>query len=286
MSNRRILRPLNRQLNQQVELLPIDSLLFHSPKAVERWTYNLDGQSVDRTIIYLRSDVGCEFARKTGGCTGCRHSVLGTAGERIDGVHIRDMYKRQFDAAIESHGYSPVMCLYNEGNILNERELPRIQLKQMLRQMADNGVQRVVLESRVDYIRAETLGELCDAAGSMELEIGIGLESRSDFIRNELFLKEMSIVRFERAIETLRSFQIRSLAYAVVKPAFLNEAQAIFDATNTTKFAFGSGVDAVSLEPIGVEPNTIAEALFQQGDFQPCWLWSVIEVARETHALG
>lgn len=282
----RTLRPLNQHYNRQVELLPVDSDLFLYPKGVEEWTYNLDGESVRRIIIYLRSDVGCEFSTRTGGCTGCRHSILGTAGARIDGIHISNMYEKQFHAAIEKHGLAPVVCIYNEGNMLNENELPGKQLSAMLRYLSQNDVRRLVLESRVEYASEAKLCEIRQAAGEMEIEIGIGLESSSDFIRNELFLKETGLGSFEKAVARLRRFGIKSLAYIIVKPPFLNECQAIADSVRSTCYAFEVGIDAVSLEPIGVEPNTIVEQLFKAGHFQPCSLWSVIDVARQTHGLG
>jgi radical SAM enzyme (TIGR01210 family) len=286
MGQRRILQELNRQLNHEVPLLDPASSLFRKPKGVDHWTGNLHGKPVGRMIIYLRSDVGCEFAVKTGGCAACRHALLGTAGQRVDGVLVPQMYLQQYFAAVEEHGLTSLVCIYNEGNMLNSRELPGEQLHAMLHHLAGNGVRRVVLESRVEYMTDRALAALRAAAGDMEVEIGIGLESVSNFVRNELFLKELGLGAYERTVSRLRQHGIRALAYVIVKPAFLNEAQAIHDSARTTRYAFEAGTDAVCLEPIGVEPKTVTELMFARGLFKPCRLWSVFDVIRQTHHLG
>jgi radical SAM enzyme (TIGR01210 family) len=282
----RELRELNRKLNQEVPLLSPTSPLFQEPKGVDHWPFHLHGKSVERIIIYLRSDVGCEFATRTGGCTACRHALLGTAGQRVDGVYIDRMYMKQYLTAVRDHGLPPVVCIYNEGNMLNDRELPHDQLWEMTRHMAANGVKRFTLESRTEYMTDRTLAALKDAAGDMELEIGIGLESLSPFVRNELFLKELSLGSYERTVQRLRKHGIRSLAYVIIKPAFLNEAQGIADAVRTCRYAFDTGTDAISLEPIGVEPQTVTERMYDRGLFEPCRLWSVIDVTEQTHPWG
>jgi archaeosine synthase beta-subunit len=280
---KRILQHLNRRLIFEAPLAEPDFETFTRPKNVEHWTFNLHGQSVDRIIIYLRSDVGCEYGIKTGGCTSCRHFRLGTAGKRLD---IPDMYVKQTLAAIQQHGLPPVVCIYNEGNMLNEWELPQDQLLAIVRHLTDNGVKRLVLESRPEYITDQTLAKVTGAAGDMEIEVGIGLESQNDFIRDELFLKSTPLKAYERSVARLKDFGIRSLAYVIIKPAFLNEAQAIADAIQTARYAFEVGTDAISFEPIGVEPHTVTDLMYQAGLFKPAWLWSVIRVTEETYHLG
>src|SRR5262245_25962681 len=282
----RELRELNRRLNQEVPLLSATSTLFREPKGVDHWPFHLHGEAVERIILYLRSDVGCEFATRTGGCTACRHALLGTAGQRVDGVYVDRMYVTQYLAAVAAHGLPPVVCIYNEGNMLNDRELPHEQLWEITRHMAANGVKRFTLESRTEYMTDRTLAALKEAAGDMELEIGIGLESLSPFDRNELFLKELSLGSYERTVQRLRKHGIRSLAYVIIKPSFLNEAQGIADAVRTCRYAFDQGTDAISLEPIGVEPKTVTERMYERGLFEPCRLWSVIDVTAQTHPWG
>jgi archaeosine synthase beta-subunit len=279
----RVLRALNRALLKGVKLVEPSCELFSKPKGVDRSVFCWRGQPVDRTIIYLRSDLGCAFARKTGGCAACRHSIMGTAGQRVP---LENLYVRQYEAAVQVRGLTPVVCIYNEGNVLNNDELPFEQLLCIVRHLAAHDVKRLIIESRAEYINDRVLAPLAQAAGQMEVEVGIGLESRDEFVRNELFLKEITLKAYERAIRCLHGNNILSLAYVVIKPPFLNEAQGIADAVATAIYAFEAGTGAVSLEPIGVEPYTVTELLHNEGLFTPPWLWSVLKVTNCVHSLG
>jgi archaeosine synthase beta-subunit len=279
----RVLRPLNKALLRGVQLVEPCDQLFSKPKGVEQSVFCWQGQAVERIIIYLRSDVGCAFARHTGGCAACRHSILGTAGQKVG---LKDLYVRQYEAAVQEHGFAPVVCIYNEGNILNRDELPFDQLITIVSDLSAHEVKRLIIESRAEYINDRVLAPLRKAAGAMEIEVGIGLESGDEFVRNELFLKEITLKAFERAIDCLHRNDILSLAYVVVKPPFLNEAQGIADAIATSRYAFQSGTGSVSLEPIGVEPHTVTELLHNEGLFTPPWLWSVLKVTESVDAMG
>lgn len=282
-NDRRILQDVNRYLARRAARIATDAKLFREPKKVDCWPGYLNGEPVERMIIYLRSDVGCQFAIKHGPCAGCHHSIDGTAGRRVP---LSDKYVLQYRHAVARHGLRPLVCVYNEGNMLNPWELPSEQLLAIVTDLAENGVKRLVLETRPEYINATILSKLRECCGSMEVEIGIGLESVNDVIRNEVFLKRMTLQEYELSIGMLKDFGIRSLAYVIVKPAFINEAQAIRDAVATSEYAFSVGTDAISLEPIGVEPETITDYMARQGSFRPAWLWSVIDIVRRSHHLG
>jgi len=276
---KRLLEILNKKLIFQTPLTPPKDELFTTPKRTEILKYHFKGTSVNRTIIYLRSDIGCEHGVKTGGCTGCGHWRAGTAGKTLN---IPNMYVEQYLAAIKDNGLNPVMCLYNEGSMLNPKEVPFEQLVFIVQHMANHGVKKLILESRSEHIKENILVSLKKATNGMEIEIGMGLESANTFIRNELFLKSITLKSYEKAVNILGKYGFNSLAYVLIKPPFLNEAQAIYDSINTVKYAFSVGTEAVCLEPFGVAPYTITQMLYDRGFFQPPKLWSVVKVVEET----
>jgi radical SAM enzyme (TIGR01210 family) len=142
------------------------------------------------------------------------------------------------------------------------------------------------MESRPEFISTPLLQDIKKAAGSMEIEIAIGLESVSETIRNAIFLKGMSLRSYERSVETLRSNDMRTLSYVIIKPPFLTEGEGIEESISTARYAFATGSNVISLEPIGVETSSITEHLYKQGLFQPAKLWSMVYVMNETHSLG
>lgn len=279
----KVLRQINRDFLVNAELADPRVVDFTKPKGVEFWAANYNGQQTSRMIIYLRSDVGCSYGQKTGGCLACRHWRIGTAGEKLD---INRMYVLQTQAAFEGVEVPAIVNLYNEGNVLNKDEIPEDQLFEIIKLIASKGAKRLVLESRPEFISTPLLQDIKKAAGGMEIEVGIGLESVSETIRNTLFLKGMSLRAYERSVETLRSNNVRTLSYVIIKPPFLTEGEGIEEAISTSRYAFAAGSNVISLEPIGVEPSTITERLYNQGLFQPAKLWSMVHVMNETHSLG
>lgn len=279
----KLLQKINKELTDDVPLISPEKELFLKPKNVSICTTNISGDSLNKIIIYLRSDVGCEHGSETGGCAGCKHWRLGTAGIKLD---IPNMYINQYLHAVKSHGLKPVVSLYNEGNILNNNEIPMEQLLYIIKHMSSNNVKKLIIESRPEYIDEIKLKKIKALSGNMTIEIGIGLESVNDFVRNELFLKNMQRDEYELAVKMINENNMKSLTYVILKPAFLNELQAMQEAIDTIEYAFKVGSKAVSLEPIGVEPYTLTNLLYKAGKYIPPKLWSVLEVVKQTYQLG
>lgn len=255
-------------------------------KGSEVWEGHLDGQKVERLIVYLRSS-GCYFALATGGCTTCAHALDSTTlGIKISAAN----YVKQFINEYEHYGPQrfPLVCIYNEGSMLFDKELPTIALREILAWVRNSGgVKRVVLEARSEHVTSQALSIVKESTGSeIEIEVGIGLESTNDFVRNTIMLKETSLRSYERAVTILHEFGCKSLTYVLVKPPFLNEAQSLSDSLATAEYAFSVGTDAVSLEPVGVEQFTVVQDLFNRGLYAPASLWTVIAIAKKLNQKG
>ncbi len=246
---------------------------------------NLAGKSVPRGIIYLRSP-GCEYLLKTSGCSMCHTDLDSTAGRPISAAALT----RQFEDALMKFAGNipPVLCLYNGGSSFNPNELPWKTFQYMLSRIREvSKVKRLIIESRLEYLTEPRLREaLVILGGDVELEIGIGLESSSDLVRNDILLKSVSLETFERKLLLLKSLGVRTLSYVVLKPPFLCEAEAIHDTVSSARYAFQVGSNAVSIEPISVGAGTITEDLFTNGEFQPPRLWSMLECAKQLQGYG
>jgi hypothetical protein len=78
----------------------------------------------------------------------------------------------------------------------------------------------------------------------------------------------MTLDQFRRAAEFLRENGIALRVFVLVKPPFLDEAEALHWARRSTDFAFDCGAAAVSLIP--TRPgNGALEALLEHGEFFP-----------------
>jgi hypothetical protein len=261
-------------------------------KNKETWEGHLKGKSVKRLVIYLRSS-GCSWAmdlQKPGqmlaGCLDCEHSVAETTyGKPISAEDYIKQFRGKYQEFEDRE--CPILCLYNEGSFFNEKELPAEARKEILRDIAKNPkVKRLVLESLPNYISDQILTETTELLGDVELEIGVGLESSNDIIRDLCIHKPYSLNDFER-ISGIVKRHCRLLAYVMLKPSFLSEKEALDDAISTVKYAFKTvRADAVSIEPVSIGRFTMTGVLNHLQLYRPAWLWSVLECAKIAANLG
>jgi uncharacterized Fe-S cluster-containing MiaB family protein len=82
----------------------------------------LEGDKIDRVIIYLRGK-GCDWScQKNGGCLMCGHYYGTSQGKELP----KGAYLQQFQREIEKYDFTniPMLCIYNAGSILNGGEVP------------------------------------------------------------------------------------------------------------------------------------------------------------------
>jgi radical SAM enzyme (TIGR01210 family) len=66
----------------------------------------------------------------------------------------------------------------------------------------------------------------------------------------------------------------------------MSEQEAIEDAVASIRFAFEAGSHTVSLSCATVQQGSLLCEKWRKREYRPPWLWSVVEVIRQTIALG
>ena len=185
--------------------------------------------------------------------------------------------------------------IYNSGNFLNEAEIPLdAQSRIVARVRQETAVRVLLLESRPEYITAAGLDRLTRSAGRsrpLALEIGIGLESSNDKIRERYLRKGMSRKAFERAAKLLSEAGADLLTYVMLKAMPMSEEDALHDVVATAKYvhevASTYGVRArLALQPTFVVPGTRLAADFLAGRYAPPSLRLVVEAVRRLAGFG
>jgi uncharacterized Fe-S cluster-containing MiaB family protein len=105
------------------------------------------------------------------------------------------------------------------------------------------------------------------AGAGQKLEVAMGLETAHPQVLEKLN-KRMTLDQFRRAAEFLRQHEIALRVFILVKPPFLDEAEALQWAKRSMDFAFDCGATAVSLIPTRLG-NGALEALAGRGEFSP-----------------
>ncbi|MBI4954454.1 MAG: hypothetical protein HY908_20685 [Myxococcales bacterium] len=260
------------------------------PAWVERVPAWLDGQPTTRLIFIFRA-IGCAYARRLdGGCTMCGFAEMSTKGERVPPEDLVAQLDSVLDAPGALDGVGEV-DLYNSGSFFADQEIPPEVRAHVLGRLGRSTVRRVLVEARPEHVKAHDLAAARAALGDRELEVGIGLESADDHVREVLIHKGFGRADFERAARVLGEAGARLLAYLIIKPPGLSEAEAVEDAVASARYVFEVAARTrvrarAAYQPTFVARGALVEREFQAGRYQPPSLWSVVAIVRRAHASG
>lgn len=251
------------------------------------------GNPSRRLMVVLRTR-GCTYAlRPQGGCLFCGFKELSAKGQPVSKIDIIAQFEKGMTTYNLVSEKIQEIDIYNSGSFLSNKEVPAQARDEIFRVIAENPhILKVLIESRPEFIIDEEihLSKLKNMVRDKILEMGIGLETASDDIRNNILHKGFKLSLFKKACEILASLKTDLLVYVLLKPPGFNEGDAIRDAIDTIYYLDNLRKDLeinikVALQPTFVPRNTPLEKLYQDRVFFPPRLWSVIEVIRATFNL-
>ncbi len=261
------------------------------PKKVEWIPAQVEGRPGFRLMVILTAP-GCAYARTSGGCTNCGFPQTFGTGKPVSA----EDYHAQVEAAlarIPAHVQAPVeVDLYDSGSYFNPDEVPELAQSAMLALAAARPeVTSLLVETRPEYVTTARLERALSACRGKPLEVGIGLESANPEILSQRIHKGYTWEQFAAAAKLVAGAGVRLLVYVLLKPINTGEREAMEDSVETARKLFALGHELkcptrVALEPCFVAPQTPLYRAFEQGRYQPPWLWSVAEVVSRIAPLG
>lgn len=250
--------------------------LFHVASSTINKGY-LFGEKIERIIFYLRSR-GCEWNRTYhGGCFMCGH-YHGT----IKGMFLpKGAFYQQFIQEYAKYNFEkyPMLCIYNAGSLLNENEVPRDELYKIFKTINANlHIKRLIIESRPEFVDSEVLVMIQQLLKNITVEIGIGLETANDTIRDYCVNKGFAFSDYIKVASKIKKFSnIKLLTYLTIKPLFLTIEESIDDVIKSI-YAIRNYTDVISLEPLSIQKNTLVELLYLHNLYEPPKGWIVKEI--------
>ncbi|MBI5254157.1 MAG: archaeosine biosynthesis radical SAM protein RaSEA [Euryarchaeota archaeon] len=226
------------------------------------------GKEVNAGVVILPT-LGCRWGRSSG-CTMCGYvyDSYGSSQEEI--LH-------NFKAALKSLDGIEYLKIFNSGSFFDSAEITQDTARKIFSAInAQSEITQVQAESRPEFITEDALAAKDELQAI--LEIGIGLETTSDYIRENCINKNFTLEDFKRALKICKNSGVKVKAYLLVKPPFLSEKEAIGDAIASAIDAYKLGVDRISFNPVNVQRATLVEYLWKRGEYNPPWLWSVVEI--------
>ena len=236
----------------------------------------LNDTIVDAYVIILRTK-GCSWALSSG-CTMCGYfndSMFASISEE-------DLLA-QFDTAIKGYKNEPIVKLFTSGSFLDPTEIP-IGVQHHILTTLNNTAEKISVESRPEYVTEKHLQEIEEKIPLQKLEVGIGLETSNDLIREKAINKGFTLQDYLTAATLLRKQKIGVKTYVLLKPPFLTEQESLTDCLSTAKDTADS-TDLLSLNPTNIQRHTIVEYLWNRDQYRPPWLWSIIEFLQQSTKL-
>ncbi|XRO75690.1 archaeosine biosynthesis radical SAM protein RaSEA [Methanocaldococcus sp. 28A] len=230
--------------------------------------------------IILRTE-GCYYA-KEGGCLMCSY-LMDTSPEKITAENIIN----QFNYAIEKHkekledlkDFS--VKIFTSGSFLDDREVPKEARDYIFKKLREFcNLKEVAIESRPEFIDADRLNEIRNYL-DVNVEIGVGIESFNEEIREKAINKGITNEQIIRAIELAKNYNIGIKAYLLIKPLFITEKEAIEDAIYSANKCIELGCSRISFCPATIHKGSVMELFFNKNQYRPPFLWSVIEILKK-----
>jgi radical SAM enzyme (TIGR01210 family) len=236
----------------------------------------LNGKIVDAYVIILRTR-GCSWARSSG-CTMCGYFN----DSMLSPVSNEDLLA-QFANAMRAYKDEEIVKVFTSGSFLDPSELPEPVQHEIMRTLSEKA-EKISVESRPEYITETRLKEIKKTISSKEFEIGIGLETSNDFVREKAINKGFIFKEYVHAATQLKKYLMSVKTYVLVKPPFLTEKEAMDDCIRTIK-DIAPYTDTVSLNPTNVQRHTVVEYLWKRNQYRPPWLWSIVEILQQSRTM-
>ncbi|MHA2365091.1 MAG: archaeosine biosynthesis radical SAM protein RaSEA [Candidatus Hodarchaeales archaeon] len=237
-----------------------------------------------KALTMVIPTIGCSWAlSKSGGCSMCGYINDSTLDSKTNPeFHFLQEWEKYHERMQEIESVK----LYNSGSFLDPKEIPFDSQKRIVAKIAEYpNICELVIESLPELVNKhlKVLKELVNIFGGRPILVGLGLESSNDYINRSYVNKSFYFKQFVKCVKNIYDVGAIPKAYLLLKPPFLTEKEAIEDAVQSIKDTFSSGCKVVSLNPVVIHADTLVDQMYKRDEYQPPWLWSVLEVLKRVH---
>jgi hypothetical protein len=238
-------------------------------------TGHLDGVPMRRLVVTL-NPAGCGWGRRGGGCVMCGHYLA-----RTERPPTAAELAESWGPVVKSlkAGQIPILCLYNEGNVLNPDELPLDGVVDLCRRLSRLAFfRRLVIETRPEFITPGRIRSLTGAlAAGQSLALGLGVETANDDVRRLCLNKGL---RWDDYAQAVRTAGCRFRFYVFFGAPFLTEAEMLTDAhLSLTRFQ-ELAPEEIHVEAATIQRGTLLNRLWRNDSYDLPSLWSLVFLLR------
>ncbi len=234
--------------------------------------------------IILRSK-GCNWALgESGGCSMCGY-VQDSSSKYVQPEQLINQFDYAFQRRLEeirNDNNNYIIKIFNSGSFFDDNEImPNIRTHIYKKINEVKNIKEIVVESRLEYINRDILSDMNTHMNDKYIEIGIGLETTNDYIRNNYINKGFLFEQFKEALKLCKEYDIGVKAYLLFKPPFLSEQAAIDDCSMSIQTLLPLGVNSISINPVNIQKGSLIENLWYQKRYRPPWFYSLFKCLKK-----
>ena len=229
--------------------------------------------------VYLNG-FGCHFAQK-GECTMCNYradaSVIQASRYDVE-KQLQSVYR---DYRTQEH---IKLEIYTGGSFFDDEEVKE-EIRELIFQKVSQWpfVKTIWCESRPEFVtslKVERLAKICNKYRK-HFVVSLGLETTNETIRHICINKSATMEYYISAFNSILNYADLCVT-CLFKPIFLFESEAVEDMLNTINFCRNIGCKEFQINCSNIHPNTVMELMWRHGLYRLPWLWSIVEVLRNT----
>lgn len=197
------------------------------------------------------------------------------------------VFEGMYDKTLQEYQNFNKLAVFNGGSFFFDTEIPSDFRKKLYKDFSCHPVAtQLMVESIPEGVTEEALEEAKTRLGDKEFMIGIGLESSNNKVRNKILRKATSLKVFEKSVQLMQSFGVQVFVYVFLKGPGMSEKEAYEDVLQTMTYLNDLGVDEMALSCAFIPPNTPIEKLYNNGEFRPPWLWTILKIMAQAKENG
>ena len=163
-------------------------------------------------------------------------------------------------------------------NVFDDREVPPEIRHRLFDILALSDCEHVILETHPQSVDREKVASCKRILGNRRVDIQIGIESSSDFVREVCINKGLDRTAISRAIKEIHAGGAGCYGNLVVGAPFLDAHDAYVDALASVHDTLSIGCDNVCIFPLHVKPHTLLHWLHARGQHEPISLWALADI--------
>lgn len=235
---------------------------FHPPSMAIR-----KQDAVFAEIWFPTSGCRWDFA---GRCTMCNYGHPEPATS--------DQMLRAVEEALAALQGRPRILWVSAFNVFDDREVAPETRHRLFEMLALPYCEHIICETHPHSVDRHKVAACKRILGDRRLDIQIGIESTSDFVRDVCINKGVERNAIHRAIAEIHSGGASCYGNIVIGAPFLDAREAYEDALTSTREALAMGCDQICLFPSHVKPHTLQHWLQIRGQYEPVSLWALADV--------